>query len=760
MSDTWTLVEPAFDVQRNLSYEAWLAIGSGVLHQRAAFEEGLGDEPQDIDYLPLPGGSAVRTGPVFKSRVGTYLPAVTGLHPTCGEQMINLPALHGLILFCGGERLDMQRSRVTAYRRWLDLRVGRLHRAFTWHTATGAELHVALERFISARRPHVQALRCRVAHVGGPPAELRLIGALDAEVRTNGHDHFATVETTGEHEPITLLVRTDSGIDVAAAALLACNRSIAWGVDEHPRWVGLSGSYTLDSGQTLDVRKIAALTSSRHVRGAALDAARRLAWEAATAGYERLVAESNAVWAQRWARTDVEIEGDPVGQRALRVGLYHLLRTASEDDARVGLDALAASSAAGGGRVHSDCDLFALPVLLYTLPAVGKVFARHRLASLTGARRNARRLGYPGAVFAWEPGPTGDAQPADRTLAEHAVHVTAAVAYGLWQTHMTQAEDVPLLRDVTEVLIETARFWRERVTVAPEGQTFEILMAIGPDTFSPPARNNAYTNRMAALNLRLAVFAYEKLTRQDAALAAALADGLKLEEGELARFADIAARLRMPYAPEAGLVLHADDFFTRAPFDFERWWSDRARPLGAQVSRERLRRSRVLSRPDVVQLMLLLPQEFDAAQMRTAVATYGPLTVYDVPVGRAVQATVAAWAGRADEAAALWRASAELGPGTDDGVSLAWAGANWHAVLCGFAGLRTRMQSECLHLDPHLPAGWTALRFPLVWEGQPVRICVEPGRVTIEHQGNRPLPVRIGTQTDTLPPAQTRTFVL
>jgi trehalose/maltose hydrolase-like predicted phosphorylase len=62
------------------------------------------------------------------------------------------------------------------------------------------------------------------------------------------------------------------------------------------------------------------------------------------------------------------------------------------------------------------------------------------------------------------------------------------------------------------------------------------------------------------------------------------------------------------------------------------------------------------------------------------------------------------------------------------------------------------MQSELFRLDPRLPASWSALRFPLVWDGQPLYVQVEPGRVTIEHRGQRPLPTCVCGQARTLEP--------
>ncbi len=759
--DTWSLVERDFDVRNNRHYEGLFAIGSGPLQQRASLEEGLRDDPQDLEFLRLMGNVTVETFPDFKSRVGTYLPGVSGPHPTCLDQMINLPAIHGLVIYATGERLDMEHGRISDYERRLDLRTGRLSRRFTWQTLAGATLRVTFERFISARRRHVMVLRCTVEHVDGPPAELRFIGALDAEVRTNGFDHFESVAITGEHEPITLSVQTNAGIEVAAAALVTCDRNIAWKIDEEPRWVALSGACTLDPGQSVRVSKFAAMTSSHHVSGSPLDAARQMAWQAAASTFDRLAGESDAVWQERWERTDVEIEGDPESQRALRTSLYHMLRAIVEDDPRCAIDAKGAAGEAYCGRYFWDTELFMLPLFLYTRPDVGKTLARFRIASLEGARRNARRYGYPGARYAWESAPSGDDNCPNWQYADHEVHVTADAAYGLWHAHLTNPNDLRLLQDTVEVLTETARYWCERVVYNPRLETYELLMVMGPDEYTPFSRNNAYTNRLVAFALSLASFAWQKLHRLDPDAATRLQQQLELLDGELARFDGVAQNLRMPYDDERRLVLQSDDFFTYEPFDFDKHWPDRRRRLGATVSQERLYRSQVLKQGDVIQLMALFPQEFDREQMAIAYDTYEPLTSHDSSLSQSMHAIVANWIGRHDEAVRMWQASASLDLRVGEaaeGIHAACAGANWQVVVMGFAGFRTRMQSEILHLDPHLPPQWRSLHFPLVWEGQPLRVSITGTEVSIELRGGKPLTALIAGQPCTIAPATTSTF--
>jgi kojibiose phosphorylase len=759
--DTWSIAETAFDVADNRHYEGLLAIGSGTLQQRASLEEGLRDDPQDVEYLRIMGNVTVEQFPDFKSRVGTYLPGVSGPHPTCQDELINLPALHGLIVYAGGQRLDMRTSRISDYCRRLELRTGHLVREFTWEVPSGARLRVRFERFISAQRRHVMALRCTINHVSGPPVEVRFLGPLDAEVRTNGFDHFVSIDITGQHEPITLAVRTNSGIDVAAAALVTSDRGLAWTVEEQPRWVACCGAFTLDPGASLTVDKLAALTSSWHIAGSPVDAARKLVWDAGAAGFERLAAESDAVWQQRWEQTDVVIEGDPASQLALRVSLYHLLRAVVADDPRCAIDAKAAAGEAYCGRYFWDTDIFMLPLFLYTRPQVGKMLARFRIASLDGARRNARRYGYAGARYAWESAPSGDENCPNWQYADHEIHVTADVAYGLLHAHVCNLDDLRFLGDVAGVLIECARYWGERVTYSRARGCYELLVVMGPDEYTPFSRNNAYTNRLVAFALHAAVFVWQKLERAHHAAAGRLRAELGLEDTELARWAEIGGKLCLPYDEQRRLVLQSEDFFSYEPLDWARFWPDRAQRLAACVSQERLYRSQVLKQADVLQLMALFPQEFDAEQMRIAYETYEPLTSHDSSLSKPVHALIAAWIGRDADAWRFWQDSVglDLRPGeASAGIHAACAGASWQVAVLGFGGLRTRMQSEVLSLDPHLPAAWTALRFPLIWDGQPLHVTIEPGRVTIEHRGDRPLQARVFGQAGTLTPHAANAF--
>ena len=96
-----------------------------------------------------------------------------------------------------------------------------------------------------------------------------------------------------------------------------------------------------------------------------------------------------------------------------------------------------------------------------------------------------------------------------------------------------------------------------------------------------------------------------------------------------------------------------------------------------------------------------------------------------------------------------------------DGFDAGAAGALWQACVFGFARLRGLVASpDVLQLDPHLPDDWAALRFPLSWAGQPVRVEIDRDHVTLTNNGGRPLSVRVGMNNVMLEPGQTQAIPL
>ncbi len=220
--------------------------------------------------------------------------------------------------------------------------------------------------------------------------------------------------------------------------------------------------------------------------------------------------EHEAVWAARWAACDIQIDGDPQAQRALRFAAYHLNGAANPDDETVSIAARGLTGADYAGHVFWDTEIFLLPFFAHTWPNAARALLMYRFHTLDGARAKAARLGWRGALYAWESADTGaEVTPAhavgpDRRVVEilsgtQEQHISADVAYAVWQ-YWTVTGDEELMRDAgVEILLETARFWASRATLEDDGRR-HIRGVIGPDEYHDGIDDNAFTNVMARRN--------------------------------------------------------------------------------------------------------------------------------------------------------------------------------------------------------------------------------------------------------------------
>ncbi len=239
----------------------------------------------------------------------------------------------------------------------------------------------------------------------------------------------------------------------------------------------------------------------------------RAAQEAAEAGFERLLREHRAVWAERWEDADVRIEGDENLQRHVRLALFHLMASvADQGEAAVGARGL--SGPAYRGHVFWDSDVFVLPFLAATHPAAARAMLEYRIRRLPHARAIANVLGRRGARFPWESAHTGyDVTP--QTARDRMGNITA-IRTGLIEEHIVSdvawaascyldwTGDTSFLNGPGfDLFVETARYWESRVRWDRAGNA-HVYGVIGPDEYHETVDDNAFTNVMARWNLRRA----------------------------------------------------------------------------------------------------------------------------------------------------------------------------------------------------------------------------------------------------------------
>lgn len=732
--DTTFLIEHGpFDAARAKGYEGLFTQGSGYLHIRGSFEEGLAESPQNVTYLRRPANVSAEKFPEMKVKWGTFVPGIYGNHPLMGKELANLPYFLELTPTIDGERLDMEQCQIEDYQRTLSFYSATLTRTFRWITRSGAVVSVRFERLVSAARPHLCLQRLTLT--SDRDAALFLRAGVDSDVRTSGYDHFARVAIMRDAaDRMQCDVTLDSGDWVRERVHVMLPGS-EWSYAAEDRRAALVTSLRLSAQQPVTVEKRTAVSTS--FDEPAYDLSQLPGLES---DYETLAQEHRSVWRERWRHADVLIEGDDHAQVALRVSLYHLLRS-HPNDSRLAIDPKGYAGDAYRGLYFWDTEMYLLPFFLYTDPVRGRMLTDFRIGTLAGARLNAAEYGYSGARYPWE----GDAEGIDQCpnwqYRDHEVHVTADVVYGLAHYARAAARPEYLTDEARDVLRETARYWLERVDWRQGDGYPSLLGVMGPDEYTPISSNNAYTNRLVSLALALAAEGEpdEQLREQCSKVARTL---------PILRRAD-------------GLVLQCEEFDRLADMDFEAVWQDRRQPLAAQVSQERLYRSKCLKQADVLLLMALFPSEFTDGEVRQAWDYYLPVTTHDSSLSPGVHALIALRLGLIDQAVGFWQQSCaiDLDGGAAEGIHIAAAGMNWQIAVLGFGGLQTAMNAQNLTLVPRLPPGWTRLAFPVAWKGQRAVVDLRPGQVRITNRSNQPLKVVVRDQEALVDAGSTATFV-
>jgi trehalose/maltose hydrolase-like predicted phosphorylase len=492
---------------------------------------------------------------------------------------------------------------------------------------------------------------------------------------------------------------------------------------------------------------------------AALARSRALGWRAVLAAHE-------AAWDARWAASDILVEGDDDLQEALRFAVYHLTIAANPEDDRVSIGARGLTGDAYLGHVFWDTEIYLLPFYTAIWPEVARTLLMYRFRTLHGARAKAARTGCKGALYAWESADTGhettpervvgpDGKLVDILSGKMEQHVSADIAYAVWQYWRATGDDEFFLAAGAEILLETARFWASRAMEEPDDRR-HIRHVIGPDEYHEDVDDNAFTNVMARWNIARALDAIELLRARWPDHAAALLDKLALGDDELSDWHDAVARLVTGLDPATGLYEEFAGYHELEPIDLSSY-ADRDLPIDVVIGRERTQRSQVVKQADVVALIALLPEEFPGAMAEKNFRHYEPRCAHGSSLSAGMHALVAARLGDVELALRYLRETAtadlDFDPNSAGGVRIAGLGALWQAVVLGFAGLD--LMGDTLGIAPRLPPQWRSLAFRVRWKGRTVAIRIAGGAVRATLVEGEAMEMRITGAAQALAPGAT-----
>jgi len=770
--DEWALVETKFGVADQGHTETLFAVGNGYLGLRGNVEEG-------------------RDGHMH----GTF---VNGFHETwpirhaedafgfarVGQTIVNAPDAKIIRLYVDDEPLVITEAELIDYERRLDFRAGLLRREVVWRTPAGKHVRITSRRMTSLTDRHLAVLDYEVELLDADAAVTitsHLLNRQDgrdeyrAKVRQPGGDFDPRqAETFTErvlqprvqlHEGSRYILgyeTSNSGMTLAVAAEHAVatddpfTESGTIGDDhaKHVVRVRASRGVPLRLTKTVSYHTAANVPSNELVDRAerTLDRAREL-------GTVELFEEQRAWLDDFWARSDVELAGQPDLQQAIRWNLFALAQATSRTDGG-GIAAKGVSGSGYSGHYFWDTEIYVMPFLTYTAPTVARNAIRFRERMLDSARARAYELNQAGALFPWRT-ISGLEAGAYYAAGTAQYHIDADIAHALTQYIAATGDDEFLARGAIDILVETARMWEDLGFWRSNGDSvFHIHGVTGPDEYTTVVNDNLYTNVMARANLEAAARAVDELEIRQPEAYAQLVERLGVTTAEVAGWRRAAAHMHVPY--DASLRIHPQDaaFLDKEMWDLENTPSSRM-PLLLHYHPLVIYRFQVLKQADVVLALFLQGHRFTDEEKLADFEYYDPLTTGDSTLSAVVQSIIAAEVGYSDLSMRYFRSAlfvdlANLHGNTADGIHVASTGGVWNALVCGYGGFRD--QGGRFAFDPRLPDGWDTLTFRLTLLGTRVRVTLEPDamwftieegeEVAVEVRGvpvtiTRDLPVRV-----------------
>ena len=734
----WIITETDFDPAALGKAEANFCLGNGYLGLRSATEERYPMETRDL----LVAGTFDR----FSAEEVTELP--------------NAADVTNIELKLDGERFDLTQGRILSYERSLNIRTGFLTRDVRWESAAGKTYTLRFERVVSLRRLHSIAMRVTVKPE--QDAKISVQTGIDGRQTNDGSQHFTEGQTRFYDKQYLQFVPHTIQSDITFV-LDASHRFTLDGAAVMPdsdinilrRRMFSVFSIDLKAEQTLVMEKFCNVYTSRdkEAEGLALSQLQTLALDALkkdeAMGFDALAADSADCWEEKvWDRVPLEIDGPDYDLFVIRFAQYHMQLMTPAHDRRMNIGAKGLSGEGYKGHTFWDTEIFLLPYFIFTMPEVARSLEEYRYLSLKGAHEKAKHNGYTGAQFPWESAWLDDGEVTPEYLGTDIltglptkvwsglieIHITADVAFGVWQYYVCTGDQDYMDRYGYELILDCAKFWLSRLEPGEDGM-LHMNDVVGPDEFKEHVNDNAFTNYMARWNIGKAIEYTELLQAEKPALYDALNKKLGLD-ALLGEWKEKKDRIFLTLPNEHRVLPQDATYLTLRDVDLSKYKKQaHVGGIYKDYNQEQIVHMQVTKQADVMMLFFLLEEQFSREVKRASWDYYEPRTLHDSSLSLSTHSVLACDIGEVELGYEMFRKASLIDLGNDNphssdaGIHAASFGGLWQCAVFGFGGLR--MVGGKLRIDPKLPAAWQGLRYTLMWRGQQLRVEVTDREVTV-----------------------------
>lgn len=727
----WILTSESPDWGKMKKRESIWTQGNGYMGIRAAFEE---------TYINSTKNTLING--VFDCPKGEV------------SELAVIPDATNCELDLNGQRFNMICGKINSFNSSLNMKNGEFSRIVEWTSPDGETFRIEFLRIVSDVRKHIMAQKISITPLSAP-ANIKILTGIDGKVTNTGVQHFNNPEKRAYEDGVKGLCVTtlQSKVDVAIHYAIKGCSEFTETVKIDRRSIYSDINTNVQKGETFTLEKYVSFANSRDFEYVECECNEDILkkdgqgylTEAMNLGYDKLLEESSESWADFWTSDLVDVSsGDDFIDKAVIFSQYHLHIMASRDDNRLGIGAKALSGEGYMGHSFWDTEIFILPYYLCTNPQVAKRLLEYRHKLLPIAKHKANRYGFKGAMYPWESAWITDGEACLEygdidlltgkkrkfMMAETEIHITAGVAFAVWQYYCMTGDEKFMLEYGNEIIVRTAIFWTERAE--KRNGRYEICGVIGADEYKEDVNNNAYTNYMAHKNLILA----EKILEENPGnIYNKIEKDYDVAEMK-ARISDVAANLYLPQKEEDGIISQFDGCKNLKEKDITYYKNlDSVFDIFKDYGLAEILEMQVFKQADLVMLFYLMGDKFDDETIRKNFEYYEERTLHDSSLSMCIHALVAVRLGMNEMAEKLFYdcCRVDLGENTnnsDTGIHSASIGGIWLATVMGYGGLR--INDDGLSLNPVLPDGWERYSFPVYYKGSKLKVSVDKNGTKIE----------------------------
>ena len=758
--DMWILTYLDYDPVRERSREALLTTGNGYFGTRGSVEE------LDANQVNYPG--------TYMAGLYNKLESVVAGRKVENEDFVNVPNWLLVTFRIDSERwFNPNKTEIVDIKRHLDLRNGLLSRRLTIEDEEGRKTLIESRRMVSMADKHLAVIDYVITPLNYS-AKITVRSGLNANLINDGvsryrqlnQKHLNQLDQGSEGACSWVLAETSrSLVKIAQAALLKVkhNDRVLEPAYRYKRMKGrvdTSFSVPMKSGESLKIEKLVCLCNTLEGRTPdPLIFVREKVKKISS--FDDLMTLSSRAWKDIWEKAGIELSGDRLAQKLLRLHIYHLMVTTSphNEDIDFGIPARGLHGEAYRGHIFWD-ELYILPFYCMHFPAVARSVLMYRYRRLEAARNYALEHGYKGAMFPWQSGSDGSEEtqvvhlnPVSGEWGEDYSslqrHISIAVAYNVW-TYFNISGDIDFVEKYgAEMFLEICRFWADKSVLNEDTGRYEIHKVMGPDEFHeklPGAaggglKDNAYTNIMVVWLLNRA---FDILGRMKEEKRKEVCGRIGLTGEETEKWKEIAGKMNLIISDD-GIIAQFDGYFDLEELD----WDMYREKYGNIHRMDRLLKAEGKS-PDNYKLSkqadTLMCFYNIGRDKVTGIIDYLGYTLpedylgknYDYylkrcshgsTLSRLVHGYLAFRAGRKIAGWQLYREALESdytdiqGGTTAEGIHAGVMGGTVLMAMTVLGGLN--VQDEMISIDPSLPEHWRSISFRFVYRGNEYSLKME-----------------------------------